>query len=54
MTIAIDLSDQVQLSHYLGRLFQIDIGDRHHLAVEQGLAATTDMIAADGTGADHA
>ncbi|MNP67592.1 hypothetical protein D3C76_1634420 [compost metagenome] len=54
MTVGVDLGGQLQIGNDLGRLLQVDVGHRHHLAVEQGLTATTDMVLADGPGADDA
>ena len=52
MTVQVNLGGQSQVGDHLGRLLQVDVGHRHHLAVEQGLAATTNVILTDGTGAD--
>ncbi|MNP78169.1 hypothetical protein D3C76_1757220 [compost metagenome] len=54
MAVGINLGGQLQIGNDLGRLLQVDVGDRHDLAIEQGLAATTDMVLADGPGADNA
>jgi hypothetical protein len=48
MAVGYTSAVQLQFSDHLGRLFQVDVGHRHHLAVEQGLAATPNMILADG------
>jgi hypothetical protein len=54
MAIGVHLGGQFQVGHNLGRLLQVDVGDGNHLAVEQGLAATTNVILADGPGTDNA
>ncbi|MNL80357.1 hypothetical protein D3C87_2071890 [compost metagenome] len=54
VTVGIDLGGQLQLGNDVRRLLQVDVGHGNDLAIEQGLAATTDVVLADGAGADDA
>ena len=54
VAIGIDLGGDAQLGHDLGGVLQVDIGDRHHRAIDQGVAAATDVVTTDGAGTDDA
>ena len=54
MAVGVDLGTDVQVSNHLGGLLKVDVGHRHYLAIEQRLATTTDMVAADSPCTDYA
>ncbi|ERO60496.1 hypothetical protein P308_13510 [Pseudomonas piscis] len=49
-----DFSLQLQVVDHPRRLLPIDVGHGHDPAALQGLAATPDVILADGPGPDNA
>ncbi len=52
--VGIHFGAYAQITHHVGCLLQIDVGDGHHLTADQCLAATPDMILTDCACADHA
>lgn len=54
MAVCMDFSLQLQVVDHPRRLLPIDVGHGHDPTALQGLAATPDVILADGPGPDNA